>query len=54
MQYFSQNLAETIPCCEICDCTQMSETIIAVRPFGLGGRESIETAVNKGNPKVSI
>ena len=26
----------------------MSKTIIAVRHFGLGGRESLETAVNLG------
>ena len=36
-----------MPCCEISDCAQMSKTIIAVRHFGLGGRESLETAVNK-------
>ena len=35
-----------MPCCEISDCAQMSKTIIAVRHFGLGGRESLETAVN--------
>ena len=35
-----------MPCCEIIDCAQMSKTIIAVRHFGLGGRESLETAVN--------
>ena len=34
-----------MPCCEISDCAQMSKTIIAVRHFGLGGRESLETAV---------
>ena len=34
-----------MPCFEISDCTQMSKTIIAVRHFGLGGRESLETAV---------
>ena len=33
-----------MPCCEISDCAQMSKTIIAVRHFGLGGRESLETA----------
>ena len=31
---------------KISDCAQMSKTIIAVRHFGLGGRESLETAVN--------
>ena len=35
-----------MPCCEISDCAQMSKTIIAVRHFGLSGRESLETAVN--------
>ena len=35
-----------MPCCEISDCAQVSKTIIAVRHFGLGGRESLETAVN--------
>ena len=35
-----------MPCCEISDCAQMSKTIIAVRHFELGGRESLETAVN--------
>ena len=34
-----------MPCCEISDCGQMSKTIISVRHFGLGGRESLETAV---------
>ena len=34
-----------MPCCKISDCAQMSKTIIAVRHFGLGGRESLETAV---------
>ena len=34
-----------MPCCEINDCAQMSKTIIAARHFGLGGRESLETAV---------
>ena len=34
-----------MPCCEISDCAQMSKTIIAVRHFGLGHRESLETAV---------
>ena len=34
--------------CEISDCAQMSKTIIAVGHFGLGGRESLETAVNSG------
>ena len=34
-----------MPCCEISDRAQMSKTIIAVRHFGLGGRESLETAV---------
>ena len=36
MQYFSRKIS---------DCAQMSKTIIAVRHFGLGGRESLETAV---------
>ena len=35
-----------MPCCEISDCAQMSKTIIAVRHFGLGGCESLETAVS--------
>ena len=35
-----------MPCCKISDCAQMSKTIIAVRHFGLGGRESLETAVS--------
>ena len=35
-----------MPSCEISDCAQISKTIIAVRHFGLGGRESLETAVN--------
>ena len=34
-----------MPCCEISDCAQMSKTIIAVRHFGFGGRESLETAL---------
>ena len=34
-----------MPCCKISNCAQMSKTIIAVRHFGLGGRESLETAV---------
>ena len=38
-----------MPCCEISDRTQMSKTIIAVRHFGLGGRESLETAVSDDN-----
>ena len=32
-------------CYEISDCAQMSKTIIAVRHFGLGGHELLETAV---------
>ena len=36
-----------MPSCEISNCAQMSKTIIAVRHFGLGGRESLETAVIK-------
>ena len=36
-----------MPCCEIGNCAQMSKTIIAVWHFGLGGRESLKTAVNK-------
>ena len=39
-----------MPCCEINDCAQMSKTIIAVRHFGLGGRESLETAVTNVDP----
>ena len=35
-----------MPCCEISDRAQMSKTIIAVRHFALGGRESLETAVS--------
>ena len=35
-----------MPRCKISDCTQMSKTVIAVRHFGLGGRESLETVVN--------
>ena len=34
-----------MPYCKISDRAQMSKTIIAVRHFGLGGRESLETAV---------
>ena len=36
-----------MPYCKISDRAQMSKTIIAVRHFGLGGRESLETAVRK-------
>ena len=43
-----------MPCCEISDCAQMSKTIIAVRHFGLGGRESLETAVNPSSKFVNI
>ena len=32
-------------CCEISDRAEMSKAIIVVRYFGLGGRESLETAV---------
>ena len=32
-------------CCEINDCAQISKTVISVRHFGLGGRESLKTAV---------
>ena len=42
-----------MPCCEISDCAQMSKTIIAFRHFGLGGHESLETAVI-GNYTCSI
>ena len=35
-----------MPYCKIRDRAQMSKTIIAARHFGLGGRESLETAVN--------
>ena len=35
-----------MPCCEISDLRSNVKTIIAVRHFGLGGRESLETAVN--------
>ena len=38
-----------MPCCKISDCAKMSKTIIAVRHFGLGGRESLETAVSHSN-----
>ena len=38
-----------MPCCEISVRVQMSKTIIAVRNFGLGGRESLESAV-RGSP----
>ena len=34
-----------MPCCEISNGAQMSKIIIAIRHFGLGGRESLETAV---------
>ena len=34
-----------MPRCDISDCAQLSKTIIPVRHFGLGGRESLETAV---------
>ena len=34
-----------MPCCEISDRAQMSKTIIAVRHFGFGGRESLEIAL---------
>ena len=37
-----------MPCGEISDRAQMSKTIIAVRHFALGGRESLETAVTVG------
>ena len=41
-----------MPCCEISDCAQKS--IIAVRHLGLGGHESLETAVNvKKIPEIS-
>ena len=49
---FPQNWAETMPCCKISNCAQMSKTIIAVRHFGLGGRESLETAVTINLQKV--
>ena len=42
-----------MPCCEISDCAQMSKTIIAVRHFGLDGRESLDIAV-KGNGNKNI
>ena len=43
-----------MPCCEISDRAQMSKTIIAVRHFALGGRESLETAVTpKIVPRIS-
>ena len=35
-----------MPCFGISDCAQMSKTIIAAWHFELGGRESLETAVN--------
>ena len=31
--------------CEISDCAQISKTVISVRHFGLGGHESLKTAV---------
>ena len=34
-----------MPYCDISDRAQMSKTIIAVKHFALGGRESLETAV---------
>ena len=43
-----------MPCCEIIDCTQMSQTIIAVKHFGLGGRESLETAVTFSRKNASV
>ena len=43
-----------MPCCEITDCAEMSKTIMAVRHFGLGGRESLETAVTKEQPKLTF
>ena len=46
MLYFPQKWAETMPYCDISDRAQMSKTIIAVKHFALGGRESLETAVN--------
>ena len=45
MLYFPQKWAETMPYCDISDRAQMSKTIIAVKHFALGGRESLETAV---------
>ena len=45
MLYFPQKCAETMPYCDISDRAQMSKTIIAVKHFALGGRESLETAV---------
>ena len=39
-------ISKIIPYCEISDRAQMSKTIIAVRYFGLGGRELLETAVD--------
>ena len=41
-----------MPCCEISDRAQMSKTIIAVRHFALGGRESLETAVKPINHNI--
>ena len=44
-----------MPCCEISDCAQMStKTIIAVRHFELGGRESLETAVTSRRKRVVV
>ena len=34
-----------MPYCDISDRAQMSKTIIGVKHFALGGRESLETAV---------
>ena len=36
-----------MPCCEISDRAQMSKTIIAVRHFALGGRESLDNNVKR-------
>ena len=36
-----------MPCCEIRHRAKMSKTIITVCHFGLGGRESLETAVRQ-------
>ena len=41
-----------MPYCAISDRAQMSKTINAVRHFGSGGRESLETALNEISVKL--
>ena len=45
MPYFYPKWAQNTPYCEISGRVQMSKTIIAVKHFVSGGRESLETAV---------